>query len=92
MKHFSEDQLKELESMYGLVRIKKETEEEGIQILDAIVTKGNTVVWWQGVDGPETTTTKADWRNMKEFPYLDAIHKPRWNAEAMLYTPSLEED
>jgi hypothetical protein len=71
MPHFSEEQLKELESLYELKS--KETRE----VFDGVVTRG-AMVWWKGEDGPEHVSTSghSHWNNLRNFPKLYSISKP----------------
>lgn len=70
MKHFTEEQLKELETLYGLVRAPNV-----LTISDGIV-KPENKVWWKCEDGPILVTAKHDWDNIKEYPELYSHAKP----------------
>ena len=70
MSRFTEEQLKELETIFGLKR-----EEETLPVRDGVVTK-DTLVWWKGHQGLEHVFASNGWDNIKEHPQLYQLKKP----------------
>lgn len=68
---FSEEQLKELEKIYGLVRM-----EETAPVRDGRVVKSD-MVWWRSVTGPERVKAGDQWTNLTEHPHVYQIAEPR---------------
>jgi hypothetical protein len=74
MTHFTEGQLLELETRYGLKPVA-----EVIPVRDGMVTK-ESLVWWRGSDGPEEAKAgdPAHWENIRRFPKAYQIGKPSY--------------
>ena len=75
---FSERELSEIETVFGLFRINKpEPEPERLRIRDGEITFGEQC-WWRSDRGPEfVMVTQANHRtNILEFPYLYSFAKP----------------
>ena len=70
MSRFTEEQLTELETIFGLKR-----EEQTLSVRDGVVTK-NTLVWWRGHHGLEHVLATNDWDNIKKNPKLYQVEKP----------------
>lgn len=70
---FTPEQLQELEVMYGLVRLKKET----LPVRDGLVDRTMSV-WWRGKYGPELVVNAGDdWENIEKHPKFYQINKPK---------------
>lgn len=70
MAHFNEEQLKELEQVFGLTRA-----EETLPIRDGWVKKTDKV-WWRCSTGPEMVEASEHWDNIKSYPRLYQFPKP----------------
>jgi hypothetical protein len=68
---FTEEQLEELETLYGLKRI------ETLPIRDGVVARHQNV-WWRGEDGPEFVEAgnPSHWSNIQNFPNVYQHAKP----------------
>jgi hypothetical protein len=77
MNQFTEEQLKELETVFGLTRTKNL-----IRVKDGLVTPDQKV-WWRGANGPEecTPSDTAHAKNILKFPQLYSIGKPMMKVE-----------
>lgn len=78
MSRFTEAELKEIETVFGLKRVNKPvTEFAGIR--DATIERG-VQIWWRGEDGPIQVDSGVDseWRNIKQFPYSYSLDKPKF--------------
>lgn len=71
MTHFTEEQLKELETLFDLKRT-----QEVLPVRDGVVIK-NQKVWWRGEDGPQHVLAEKEWANIREFPNLYQLAEPR---------------
>lgn len=73
MNAFTEQQLKELETIYGLVR------KPGIiPVRDGHITEGDKV-WWRSINGPEQVNSSGDEhrQNIINYPNAYQISKPQ---------------
>lgn len=70
MPHFTEEQLQELETLYGLQR--KDT----LPIKDGYVSK-TSKVWWRGANGPEHVKAEEHWDNIQKYPQLYSFIRPK---------------
>ena len=73
MAHFTEEQLKELETLFGLKRM----EEDVLPVRDGYVNK-NSMVWWRKETGPihAEAGSPDHWANIKSFPNAYQLKKP----------------
>ena len=78
MSRFTEEQLKELETIFGLKR-----EEETLPVRDGVVTK-DTLVWWKGQQGLEHVLASNHWYNIQEHPQVYQLEKP--NVVQVIYS------
>ena len=69
--HFTEEQLRELETLFNL----KRTTESVAAVRDGTVTL-SSVVWWRSEEGPQEVSAWDHWRNIKEYPQAYQIKKP----------------
>lgn len=69
MPYFTEEQLNEIATAFGLKR------EETLPVRDGVVTK-NTMVWWRAEHGPQRVTAGKDWQNILEYPDLYQLKEP----------------
>ena len=65
MSHFNEEQLKELECIFGLTRV---VTINTLPVRDGIVTKED-IVWWRCDEGAEQVKAKDHWDNIKRWPF-----------------------
>ena len=72
MSHFNEEQLKELECIFGLTRV---VTINTLPVRDGIVTKED-IVWWRGDEGAEQVGAKDHWDNIKRWPFLYQRKQP----------------
>ena len=70
---FSEADLKELEAVF---EIKRRNPADVAVIRDATITRGQ-LVWWRGEYGPEHVLSDQHWDNIKEYPQLYSVTRPR---------------
>jgi len=73
MSAFTEEQLKDLETLYGLKPIT-----QSLEIKDGTVFDG-MYCWWRGENGPEYIQIKlndVNWLNAKNFPKAYSIARP----------------
>ncbi|MNK29184.1 hypothetical protein D3C87_475750 [compost metagenome] len=78
MAHFNEEQLRELETVFGLVRAK-----DTLPIKDGVIARGDKV-WWRGECGPEHLTaddTSGNWDNIKAYPDIYSHKRPYFRVE-----------
>ena len=77
MPHFTEEQLQELATIFGLTR-----QEDLLPVRDGFVTK-ETMVWRRCEDGP--ILVKADdlnnWNNIKNYPHVYQLKQPNVRVE-----------
>ena len=73
MTHFTQEQLKELETIYGLKRV---LPEGTLPVRDGVVTK-ETKVWWRGQTGPDHVVARYHWENICEFPKVYQLAEPK---------------
>ena len=73
MPHFSEEQLSELETIFGLKRV-----EETLPVRDGVVSKGS-MVWWRCNYGPEhvLASQSCHWENIRKYPQAYQLQKPQ---------------
>lgn len=73
MPHFTEEQLQELATYFGLKKV-----EETLPVRDGLVSK-DTLVWWRGQQGPEHTLAGSPehWENIRKFPKTYQLKEPR---------------
>ncbi len=64
MSHFNEEQLKELECIFGLTRV---VTINTLPVRDGIVTKED-IVWWRCDEGAKQVKAKDHWYNIKGWP------------------------
>ena len=72
MSHLNEEQLKELETTFGLTRV---VTIETLPVRDGIVTE-NDEVWWRCDEGAELVKAKDHWDNIKRCPFYYQRRKP----------------
>lgn len=72
MRHFTEEQLKELATVFGLTRA------ETLPVRDGVVSK-TCKVWWRGNDGPELVVAgdPTHWENVRNYPSAYQLTKPK---------------
>ena len=72
MPHFTEEQLQELVTIFGLKKV-----EDVLPVRDGFVTK-ETMVWWRCEDGPMLVKAGnlVDWNNIKNYPNVYQLNKP----------------
>ena len=75
MPHFSEAQLQELATIFGLKKV-----EETLPVRDGVVTR-ESMVWWRAKDGPVCVQARQDWYNIKAFPDLYQLMRPKIRCE-----------
>lgn len=77
MPHFTEEQLQELATIFGLKKV-----EDVLPVRDGFVTK-ETMVWWRFEGGP--VLVKAgdldNWNNIKNYPYVYQLKQPNIRVE-----------
>lgn len=71
MSLFTEEQLRELETVFGLTR------EESLPVRDGRVVK-SSLVWWRDVDGPKQITAEDQWKYIREFRAFYSVKEPRF--------------
>ncbi|HEX7909929.1 MAG TPA: hypothetical protein VF534_17815 [Paraburkholderia sp.] len=71
MPHFTDEQLAELEAVFGIKR------QDSFPVRDGRVTR-DSMVWWRGVHGPEHIKAGDDrhWGNIESFPDVCQIAEP----------------
>jgi hypothetical protein len=69
--HFTEEQLKELETVFGIKRGKT------LPVRDGVVTK-ESMVWWRCSDGPQHVLAGSEthWENIHDFPNAYQLAEP----------------
>lgn len=72
MANFTEDQIKELETLFGLTRV------ETLPVCDGVVTR-NCMVWWKSVTGPQLVRADENthWYNIKHYPQFYQLAEPK---------------
>lgn len=77
MPHFTEEELQELESIFGIKRVTNT-----IYVRDGYIKEGDTV-WWRGKDGPELVCSAdpSHLPNIKKCPNAYQIEKPKMKFE-----------
>ena len=77
MPHFTEEQLQELATIFGLTR-----QDDILPVRDGFVTK-ETMVWWRCEEGPELVKAGdlANWGNVKNYPLAYQLKKPNIRIE-----------
>lgn len=77
MPHFTEEQLQELATIFGLTR-----QDDILHVRDGFVTK-ETMVWWRRKNGP--ILVKAgdldNWNNIKNYPHVYQLKQPNVRVE-----------
>lgn len=76
MSQFTEEQLKELETVFGLKR------EESLPVRDGRVTR-DSMVWWRGAKGPEQVRADSGthWHNISAYPDVYQLAQPVYRVE-----------
>jgi len=72
MAQFTEAQLLELESIYGLKR------KNILPVKDGVIKKGE-MVWWRSEEGPQHVVAEdaeGVWDNIKAYPRVYSLAKP----------------
>jgi len=67
---FTEEQLDELEKIFGLTRTNNH-----LPIKDGIVVRSDTV-WWKAETGPQHVPAAQHWPNIKDYPHLYSHKQP----------------
>lgn len=77
MAHFTEEQLQELATIFGLTR-----QGDVLPVRDGFVTK-ETMVWWRCEEGPILVRAgdPTDWANIKNYPLAYQLKKPNIRIE-----------
>jgi len=77
MAHFTEEQLQELATIFGLTR-----QENLLPVRDGFVTKEG-MVWWRCEDGPLLVKAGnlANWDNIKNCPLAYQLKQPNVRVE-----------
>ena len=77
MAHFTEEQLQELATIFGLTR-----QDDVLPVRDGFVTK-ETMVWWRYEEEPELVKAGdlANWDNIKNYPLAYQLKKPNIRIE-----------
>ena len=75
MPKFNEEQIKELETIFGLVRV-----ENTLPIKDGRTTK-SMMVWWHNYMGPKHIKAEEHWDNIEGFPMFYSIKEPNIRVE-----------
>jgi hypothetical protein len=70
MSQFTEEQLNELATIFGLKRNK-----DVLPVRDGVVTREERV-WWRCATGPEHVQASAHWGNIRNFPELYQVTEP----------------
>ncbi|SDH10919.1 hypothetical protein SAMN05216466_107131 [Paraburkholderia phenazinium] len=71
MPHFTDEQLAELETAFGIKR------QDSLPVRDGRVTR-ESMVWWRALTGPECVRADSGthWHNISQFPHVYQITKP----------------
>ena len=69
-RHFTEEQIKELETIFGLKHI------ESLPVRDGIITR-NQKLWWRSKNGPELVSAENHWLNINDNPDLYQLNQPK---------------
>jgi hypothetical protein len=69
MSHFTEEQLAELATVFGLERA------DTLPVRDGVVTK-DMMVWWRGEKGKRRVSAATDWENIREYPDIYQLDEP----------------
>lgn len=77
MSHFTEEQLQELATIFGLERAG-----DVLPVRGGVVNR-NTKVWWRSENGPELVLagSASHWTNIKNFPSAYQLTKPHYQIE-----------
>ena len=77
MAHFTEEQLQELATIFGLTR-----QGDVLPVRDGFVTK-ETMVWWRCEEGPILVRAgdPNDWANIKDYPFFYQLKQPNVRVE-----------
>ena len=51
-----------------------------LEVSDGFVSK-KSKCWWKSVDGPYVVSCEQDWDNIKQYPHLYSLEKPRFKLE-----------
>lgn len=70
MPHFTNDQLDEIATVFGLRR-----KTDVLPIKDGVVSKDQKV-WWRGEDGPEFVIAEKEWDNIRHYPEIYSHVRP----------------
>lgn len=73
MAHFTEEQLQELATIFGLKK-----QEDLLPVRDGVVTK-ETMVWWRCEEGPILAKAgdPTHWENIKKYPKAYQLNQPK---------------
>ena len=75
MSHFTAEQLKELETRYGLKPLTNI-----LPVRDGVVGE-NDLVWWRYAHGPKQVKANLHWTNIEEFPELYQLEEPSFSIQ-----------
>lgn len=76
MSNFTEEQLAELEVVFGIKR------QDSLPVRDGRVTR-DSMVWWRASKGPEQVQADSGthWWNISQYPGVYQIEKPAYRVE-----------
>lgn len=69
MANFTDDELRELEIIFGLKQVKN------LPVLDGRVTR-DCDVWWREHSGPQLVSAAEHWDNIAQWPTAYSVKKP----------------
>lgn len=79
LEHFTPEQIKELQEIFGLTPIKSDF--SWVKIRDGFVDVSEPVdVWWRYEGGPELVKADAHRDNIKRYPELYSFVKPKYTS------------
>jgi hypothetical protein len=76
MPNFTDEQLAELETVFGIKR------QDSLPVRDGRVTR-DSMVWWRANLGPEHVRADSGthWHNIHHYPDVYSIEEPRYRTE-----------
>ena len=74
MPEFTESQLRELETVFNLTRVKT------LPVKDGRVS-ATQQIWWRSAEGPKRDIARVHWENIKEFPELYSLAEPKYTIQ-----------